>query len=307
MKDTHSDQEGTSSPLPEHLPCKPDVPGRPRRYPSAVGALTYAWHADDGDHEVHLVEVPGTNGNPYLFGADPHRRPIEIRDFHIGNTPVTQALWMHVMGTNPAARVAPRCPVENVSWDHINEPGGFLERINSSEILAAVAGGDRTLKFRLPSETEWEYAGRGGPHWTDGFTFSGSNDADAVAWYGPRWSAARRFGCRLLGPRLGWRIFGRYRLPRPTRTHDVATKAPNQLGLYDMCGNVWEWCQDACTDDLNQVPLDGTPWLGPGPERRLRGGCHHNWDIHCTVSFRYGIAPDAHDGCIGFRLVLARA
>ena len=92
---------------------------------------------------------------------------------------------------------------------------------------------------------------------------------------------------------------------RHTRTHDVATKAPNQLGLYDMSGNVWEWCQDACVDDIDQVPKDGTPWLGASDERRLRGGRHHNWDLHCTVSWRYGIAQDAHDGCIGFRLVLA--
>jgi len=91
----------------------------------------------------------------------------------------------------------------------------------------------------------------------------------------------------------------------PTRTHDVATKASNQLGLYDMSGNVWEWCQDTCTDDLDAIPGDGTPWLGPGDERRLRGGCHHNWDVFCTVSWRYGIVADAHDGCIGFRVVLA--
>jgi formylglycine-generating enzyme required for sulfatase activity len=89
------------------------------------------------------------------------------------------------------------------------------------------------------------------------------------------------------------------------RTHEVATKAPNQLGIYDMSGNVWEWCQDACVDDIDQVPADGTPWLGASPERRLRGGCHTNWDLHCTVSWRYGIEPGAHDGCIGFRLVLA--
>ncbi|HTM24902.1 MAG TPA: SUMF1/EgtB/PvdO family nonheme iron enzyme [Vicinamibacterales bacterium] len=149
-----------------------------------------------------------------------------------------------------------------------------------------------------------EYAARGGRHWRDGYIFSGSNDPDAVAWYGPRFSATRRFVCRLLGWRRGWRLMGRFPRGRPTRTHDVATKAPNQLGIFDMSGNVWEWCQDACTDDIDSVPLDGTPWAGPGSDRRLRGGCHHNWDIHCTVLFRYGIDREAHDGCIGFRLVL---
>jgi len=82
-------------------------------------------------------------------------------------------------------------------------------------------------------------------------------------------------------------------------------KAPNQLGLYDMSGNVWEWCQDVCIDNVDAVPVDGRPYQGPGNGRRLRGGCHHNWDLHCRVWWRYGIQQDAHDGCIGFRIVLA--
>ena len=60
-----------------------------------------------------------------------------------------------------------------------------------------------------------------------------------------------------------------------------------------------------CTDDVDAVPLDGTPYIAAGEERRLRGGCHQNWDLHCRVFWRYGIAADAHDGCIGFRVALA--
>jgi sulfatase modifying factor 1 len=241
--------------------------------------------------------VPLWRGSEPPAGGDP-RSP--HRD-HASDTSTLDACD----GSNPSVRPDPRCPVENVSWDQITAAGGFLERINSSKILAAVAGADRALRFRLPSETEWEYAARGGPHWTDGFTFSGSNDVDAVAWYGRRWSRARRLGVKLLGWRIGWRLFSRGNRRRPSRTHDVATKAPNQLGIHDMCGNVWEWCQDTCVDSIDSVPRDGAPWLGSGTDRRLRGGCHHNWDIHCTVWFRYGIVQDAHDGCIGFRLVLA--
>lgn len=73
------------------------------------------------------------------------------------------------------------------------------------------------------------------------------------------------------------------------RTHPVASKKPNQLGIYDMSGNVWEWCE-------TEGPNDG--------ERVLRGGSHHNWDLHCTTTWRYGITPDAHDQFLGFRLAI---
>ena len=269
--------------------------------------LSYQWRAGDATHELRLVRVPGTAGEPYVFGAGSRQRPIAIRNFHIMATPVTQALWQHIMGSNPARRPDLRCPVENVSWYDVTGPGGFLDRINASAALAAVSGAGPQARFRLPSETEWEYAARGGPHWRDGFRFSGSNDAAAVAWYGRRWSGVHELMVRLFGGRRGWRLANRLRfgIPRPTRTHEVATKAPNQLGIYDMSGNVWEWCQDACTDDLMALPEDGSAWPGPSPERRLRGGCHHNWDLHCTVYWRYGIEPDAHDGCIGLRLALS--
>jgi formylglycine-generating enzyme required for sulfatase activity len=168
--------------------------------------------------------------------------------FFIGTVPVTQALWTHVAGTNsnPALNRGMALPVENVSWDAITQGGGFLDLINESglrkEVLAQLPAGRGV--FRLPSETEWEYAARGGSHWRDGFRFSGSNDIDAVAWYD------RRHG---------------------DHTQPVAQKAPNQLGLYDVSGNVWEWCQDLFTSNVAAIPRDGTPLVGPGDERVLRG------------------------------------
>jgi len=274
--------------------------------PDPPATRSCRWGSDARRHELKLIRVPGTGGEPYPFGREPRRKPIEVAGFFIAATPVTQALWSHVMGVNPSVKSAPRCPVDNVSWEDVAGAGGFLDRANRQR-LTEVASGDPALRLRLPSETEWEYAARGGPAWRDDFAFSGSDDPDQVAWYGPRWTPAHQAVVRLLGPRLGWRLAGRWPLfRRPTETHDVASKAPNQLGLHDMSGNVWEWCQDACTEDLDSVPGDGTPYLGAGEERRLRGGCHHNWDLHCRVFWRYGIASGAHDGCIGFRVVLAK-
>ena len=254
-----------------------------------------------------LVHVPGTLGTPYAFGSGACRKAIHLTGFYTGTTPVSQGLWEWVMGENPSIYRDRRCPVENVSWNRITEPGGFLDRINTSEARAAICGNETNLRFRLPSEAEWEYAARGGPDWRDDFAFSGSNEPDAVAWYGRRWTRGDQTLVRLLGWRFGWRLANRMRklAPRETHPHPVATKAPNQLFLYDMSGNVWEWCEDVCTGDLEAVPGDGQPWLGEGTQRRLRGGCHHNWDLHCRVWRRYGIQPDTHDGCIGFRLVLA--
>jgi formylglycine-generating enzyme required for sulfatase activity len=250
----------------------------------------YRWHADDGEHVLELVPVTGTNGSPYLFGSGPNRRPIDVGDFHLMTAPVTQALWAHVTGATPSSTYHPRRPVDSISWDRITGPGGFLERINASAIRTSIAESSVSARFRLPSETEWEYAARGGPHWRDEFRFSGGNDIDDVGWYCARFSAWRRLVVRVLGWKRGWRLVSRPPGKETTHVHDVALKKPNQLGLYDMTGNVWEWCEDAC---------------GDGSERRLRGGCHHNWDIHCTVSFRYGIARDTPGGAIGFRLVLA--
>jgi formylglycine-generating enzyme required for sulfatase activity len=254
--------------------------------------MRHEWRAEDGAvHELALVRVPGTGTKPYLFGAGANRTPVDIGDFAIGATQVTQALWQHVMGGNPAKKPDPRRPIENVSWHHVTDRGGFLDRINASPVLAAVAGGDSSLRFRLPTEAEWEYAARGGPRWQDDFAFSGSNDPDAVAWYGPRWNRFDEALMRVFGWPRGWRLANHIRPKRHKETHPVASKEPNQLGVYDMSGNVWEWCQDECNDG----------------ERRLRGGCFDNWDLHCRVWWRYGITPDAHDGCIGFRLALARS
>lgn len=247
-----------------------------------MNKITYKWTSAHGEHVLELVRFEGTNGRPYRFGDGDQTRLVEVPGFWLATVTVTQALWLHVMGhgNNPAVGRGPQRPLENASWDRILKPGGFLARINDSPIRTQMLAQTPLPSgaFRLPSETEWEYAARGGPHWQDGFRYSGSNDIDLVAWYD------RKHG---------------------DHTHDVARKQPNQLGLFDMSGNVWEWCQDTFTRDVQRIPLDGSAFGGEGDERVLRGGCFHNWAMHCTVFKRYEIGRQFHDGCIGFRLAFS--
>ena len=201
---------------------------------------TYQMGASADDDEAYDNEKP---------------RHIEtVGNFMIGKTPVTQALWQAVMGSNPSYFTGDmQRPVEKVSWDDCQT---FIRKLNQ------LTGEN----FRLPTEAEWEYAARGGNR-SKGYKYSGGNDAEAVAWYDDNSDGT---------------------------THRVKTKQPNELGIYDMSGNVWEWCQDKWCDDY-ESPRNST-------DRVLRGG---SWDFSARgvrVSIRSGSYPDYRYNLSGLRL-----
>ena len=161
-----------------------------------------------------MVRVDGgtfTMGGTSEQGSDAasDERPthqVTLSTFSIGETEVTQALWKAVMGNNPSSYPGNDHPVESVSWNECQE---FIKRLNQ------LTG----KTFRLPTEAEWEYAARGGRSNT--FKYAGSNDIGTVAWWG-MWFGGNS----------------------SKTSHPVKTKKPNELGLYDMTGNVFEWCND---------------------------------------------------------------
>ena len=146
---------------------------------------------------------------------------------------------------------------------------------------------------RLPSEAEWEYACRAGTQTR--FFFGDSLSVDDYATDGPAGT--------LPGNRSDYMWFG-YNYNTPTYgSKPVATKWPNQFGLYDMSGNVWEWCQDYWHDDYTGAPANGSAWESPTSSYRvLRGGCWVSNAYYCRSACRYYYYPDNQGRDVGVRL-----
>lgn len=194
------------------------------------------------------------------------RRLVTIDSFELMSTEVTQGIWEEVMGNNPSCDygLGPNYPVYNVSWDDCQD---FIEIINNLDL---------SHTYRLPSEAEWEYACRAGTN--EAFYWGSSSYESIVSNY-----------C--------W-----YLENSNSSTHLVGTKTANSWGLYDMSGNIGEWCQDIYTSDYNSCPSDGTPYCALGELRGYRGGHSYHSAINCRSAARNSASPSSRTRYRGLRL-----
>ena len=191
---------------------------------------------------------------------------VTLSDFYIGKYEVTQRQWRTIMGSDPpelAFKGCDDCPVERVSWDDIQE---FLKKLNQKT----------GKKYRLPTEAEWEYAARGASaSLSTQYKYAGSNTIDEVAWYSSN---------------------------SGDKTQHVGGKKPNELGLYDMSGNVMEWCSDWFGSYSSSAQTNPR---GPssGSHRVLRGGSWYYGAQFCRMTYRNRNSPVSRIHNRGFRLV----
>ena len=220
----------------------------------------------------NMVEV---EGGTFVMGGTPEQgeeafsdekppHKVTVSTFYIGRYPITQEQWKAVMGNNPSHFQGERHPVEQVNWMDCQD---FVQK------LSEMTG----LKFRLPTEAEWEYAARGGQK-GKGYKYSGGDQVSQIAWYNKNSGGT---------------------------SHEVGQKAPNELGLYDMSGNIWEWVQDWKGDFTDDEQTNPT---GPeeGDERICRGGGWNREHDRCRVSYRGDDDPDLRYCSLGLRVVMEK-
>ncbi len=247
----------------------------------------------------NLVLIKGgtcKNSKSNLFGKN-----ITIEDFYIGKYEITQKEWKEVMGNNPSKFKGDSLPVEMVTWYNCIE---YCIKRSQKEGLQPYYNLDKNAKdknntceydslkwtvtinpgakgYRLPSEAEWEFAAGGGSQ-SKSYTYSGGNDIDKVGWY---W---RNAGDNALSGTWNWLDLER----NNNQTKPVGRKLPNELGLYDMSGNVREWCEDWYVDQETQM----------GFSRSQRGGGWMGSELRCKVYSRDNFEAVGKGSDQGFRI-----
>jgi len=239
------------------------------------------WVEDLGNGvTLKMVLIPGgtfmmgaPQGEPGRSDDEGPQHQVTVPSFFMSQFPITQAQWQAIMGNNPSYFKGSDCPVESTSWDDFSK---FCFRVSNKTGRC----------YRLPTEAEWEYACRAGT--TSPFS-CGETLTPELANYDGNYSYA-------LGPK------GVYR----EKTTPVGSFPPNNFGLYDMHGNVWEWCKDVWHENYQGAPNDGTAWItgGDNERRLLRGGSWYYAPSICRSANRDWGTPGSRDNDIGGRIVL---
>jgi eukaryotic-like serine/threonine-protein kinase len=256
---------------------KGDIISRPKGF-----ALIYRENLGNGV-SISMVKVPAGKfmmGSPEsekdrVENESPQHR-VTLKEFYMGQTEITQSQYQAIMGDNPSKFKGNNRPVERVDWNQAKE---FCRKLSM-----------KTGKtYTLPSESQWEYACRAGT--TTPFTF-GATITSNVANYEGNYNGKESYRNEPKG------------VNRATTT-DVMTFPPNAFGLYDMHGNVWEWCADTWNDTYEGAPTDGSVWLDESPNMVLRGGAWSERPEICRSTSRIGNLPEIRVDAFGFRVVCA--
>jgi formylglycine-generating enzyme len=238
--------------------------------------------AEEADFSIPMTYVQGGSfqmGSDSGYSDEKPVHTVTVDSFYMGTYEITQDIYEEVMGSNPSYRKGDQLPVENVSWYDAAAFCNALSRLEGRQEAYTISGTNVSVNwessgYRLPTEAEWEYAARGGNQ-SRGYTYAGSNTVGDVAWYDDNSGG---------------------------RTHPVGEKQANELGLYDMSGNVWEWCWDWYGSYSGGVQTNPT---GPssGSTRVLRGGRWYDSARYVRAANRSRYAPSDRGSNIGFRVL----
>lgn len=201
-------------------------------------------------------------------------RRVTVDGFYIGMLEVTQTQWEKVMGTSIYQQKT-KAGASNTYGVGADYPMYYVSWEEAMEFCRLLS--NKTGKtYTLPTEAQWEYAARGGKK-QEGTKYSGSNMVDAVAWYTDNSGST---------------------------THPCGTKRANALGIYDMSGNVWEWCRDWYSSSYASYDTNNPTGPSSGSNRVARGGSWYDDASYCRVANRYDITPGDRGSALGFRVVL---